>query len=92
MSSKGVDLKNTDTEISREDQLKINQFSRLNMRYHILKDDIKKLKDELENLQDAGSMIEESMGDPLKLFIGECLIEVDEDSATQYHEKLTEEK
>ena len=50
MSSKGVDLKNTDTEISREDQLKINQFSRLNMKYHILKDDIKKIKDELENL------------------------------------------
>ena len=37
-------------------------------------------------------MIEEAMGDPLKLFIGECLVDVDEDAATQYHEKLTEEK
>ena len=37
------------------------------------------MKDELENLQDAASLIEEAMGDPLKLFIGECLIEVDED-------------
>ena len=36
LATKGVDLKHTDTEISREDQLKINQFSRLNMKYHIL--------------------------------------------------------
>ena len=59
---------------------------------HITKQEIKALKDELENLQDAGSMIEESMGDPLKLFVGECLVEVDEDAATQYQEKLMEEK
>lgn len=32
------------------------------------------------------------MGDPLKLFVGECFINVDEDAATQYTEKLTEEK
>ena len=37
-------------------------------------------------------MIEESMGEPLKLFIGECLVEVDEDAATQYQERITEEK
>ena len=88
----GVNLGGADTEISREDQLKINNFSRLNMKFHVTKMEIKELKDELENLQDAGSMIEESMGDPLKLFIGECLVEVDEDAATQYQEKLCEEK
>ena len=71
-----------DTQISFEDQTKINNFSRLNMKYHITKQEIKGIKDELENLQDAGSAIEESMGDPLKLFIGECLVEVDEDAAT----------
>ena len=32
------------------------------------------------------------MGDPLKLFIGESLIDVDEDAATNYTEKITEEK
>ena len=52
------------------------------MKYHEVKENIKKLKDELENLEDAAGMIEEAMGDPLKLFIGECLIEVDEDAAT----------
>ena len=50
------------------------------------------LKDELENLVDAGAAIEEAMGDPLKLFIGEALIDVEEDTATDYHEKLTDQK
>ena len=81
-----------DTHISFEDQTKINAFSRLNMKFHITKQEIKSIKDQLENLQDAGSMIEESMGEPLKLFIGECMVEVDEDAATQYQEKLCEEK
>ena len=72
--------------------MKINQFSRLNMRYHQMREEIKALKDELENLVDAGSAIEEAMGDPLKLFIGESLIDVDETTAEGYHEKLTEEK
>ena len=81
-----------DTEISREDQMKINNFSKLNMKYHSLKEDIKKLKKDLENLEDAGNQIEESMGDPLKLFVGECFIDVDEDAATQYKEKMEEEK
>ena len=79
-----VNLQQADTEISRDDQMKINNFSKLNMKFHEVKFDIKKIKDELENLQDAGSMIEESMGDPLKLFIGECLVDVDEDAATRY--------
>ena len=62
------------------------------MKYFLLKDEIKKLKEELENLVDAGSMIEEAMGDPVKLFIGEALIDVDEEQAQLYHERLTEEK
>ena len=62
------------------------------MKYFLLKDEIKKLKEELENLVDAGSMIEEAMGDPVKLFIGEALIDVDEEQAQLYHERLTEQK
>ena len=82
----------SDTEISRDDQMKINAFSRANMKFNEKRIEIKALKDELENLQDAMSSIEESMGDPLKLFIGEALIDVDEDAATGYTEKITEEK
>lgn len=37
-------------------------------------------------------MIEESFGEGLKLFIGETLVDVDEDTAMKYQEKLTEEK
>ena len=51
------------------------------MKYHEIKDNIKKLKDELENLEEAAETIEEAMGDPLKLFVGECLVEVDEEAA-----------
>ena len=40
----------TDTQISLEEQTKINSFSRLNMKFHIKKAEIKALKDELENL------------------------------------------
>ena len=88
----GVNITKNDTEISREDQLKINQFSRINMKYNEIKGDIKKIKDELENLQDAQSTVEEAMGDPLKLFVGEALIDVDEDAANNYVEKIQEEK
>ena len=62
------------------------------MRYHEVKESIKALKKELEDLEDAASTIEEAMGDPLKLFVGECLVEVDEDAATSYAERVTEEK
>ena len=62
------------------------------MKYNEIKGDIKKIKDELENLQDAQSTVEEAMGDPLKLFVGEALIDVDEDAANNYVEKIQEEK
>ena len=81
-----------DTEISKEDQMKINRFSKMNMNFAVKQIEMKTLKDEIENLQSAADIIEESMGDPLKLFVGECMIEVDEDAATQYQEKLMEEK
>ena len=32
------------------------------------------------------------MGDPLKLFVGECLVDIDEEGAEQYVEKVIEEK
>ena len=93
MNMKSADnLQASDTQISRDDQMKINNFSKLNLKYNEMQFDIKKIKDELENLQDAEGMVEEAMGDPLKLFIGEALVEVDEDAAQGYVEKVTEEK
>ena len=49
------------------------------MKSHEYKKDIKKLKEDLDALEDASQMIEESFGEGLKLFIGECLVTVDED-------------
>ena len=62
------------------------------MRAHDLRDFIKKLRDDLDALQDAQQLIEESFGEGLKLFIGEALIDVDEETATEYLEKLVDEK
>ncbi len=62
------------------------------MRAHDLRRDIKKLRDDLDALQDAQQLIEESFGEGLKLFIGEVLIDVDEETAQGYYEKLVEEK
>mmetsp|Transcript_42095 Transcript_42095/g.30862 ORF Transcript_42095/g.30862 Transcript_42095/m.30862 type:complete len:111 (+) Transcript_42095:51-383(+) len=72
--------------------MKINMFSRLNMKSHELKGDIKRIKDELDALEDAKQLIEESFGEGLKLFIGESLIDVDEDQANEFYERVVEEK
>jgi hypothetical protein len=54
------------------------------MKAHELRGDIKKLKDELDALEDASQMIEESFGEGLKLFVGESLIDVDEETAKTF--------
>mmetsp|Transcript_24336 Transcript_24336/g.33196 ORF Transcript_24336/g.33196 Transcript_24336/m.33196 type:complete len:138 (-) Transcript_24336:89-502(-) len=88
----GVQLKKQDTEIQREDQVKICHFSRLNMKAQDLKYQIKKLKEEIDNLEDASFLIEESFGEGLKLHVGECFVTCEEDQATSYVEKLQGEK
>lgn len=45
----------------------------------------------MDALQDAELQIEESFGEGLKLMIGEALIDVDEETATKYQEKLMEQ-
>ena len=92
MRGAGVTLQKQDTQIERQDQDKINQFSRFNMKISELRDDVKKLKEEIENLQDAQELVEDSFGEGLKLFLGECFVTCEEDQATDYVEKLTEEK
>ena len=53
MKPAGVRVQKQDTQIDQQDQLKINEFSRCNMKYHDVKDEIKKLKEEIDNLVDA---------------------------------------
>ena len=85
-------LQKHDTQIERSDQEKICAFSRANMKASNLRDEMKKLKEDLDNLEDATMLVEESMGEGLKLFLGECFITVNEEQATQYVEKLQEEQ
>lgn len=61
------------------------------MKAHDLRKDIKRVKDQLDALQDAEQQIEESFGEGLKLMIGETLIEVDEEIATKYQQRLMEQ-
>ena len=79
MRSGGVKLQKQDTEIERLDQEKINAFARANLKAHELRGEIKKLKDEKDNLEDAALLVEESMGEGLKLFLGECFVTIDEE-------------
>ena len=92
MRASGVKLQKQDTEIERQDQEKINAFARANLKAHELRQEIKKIKEEMDNLEDAALQIEESMGEDIKLFLGECFVSVDEDQGTNYVEKVTEEK
>ena len=62
------------------------------MQSHDVRREVKRLKDELDALQDAQQLIEESFGEGLKLFIGEALVDVDEEAAQNYQEKLSEKK
>ena len=79
MKPQGMKLQKHDTEIDQNDQAKICQFSRANMRSSDLKDEVKKLKEEIDNLEDAAMLVEESMGEGLHLFLGECFVTVGEE-------------
>ena len=94
MRPAGVKLQKQDTQIEKVDQDKINHFSRLNMKYHDLEDQVKKLKEEIDNFGDANDIIDETLGeeDALKLFLGEAFVAVDEDAARNYVEKVNDEK
>ena len=78
----GVKLQKQDTHIERVDQEKINAFARANLKAHDLRGEIKKLKEEIDNLEDAALLVEESMGEGLKLFLGECFVTVDEEQGS----------
>ena len=90
----GIKLQKQDTQIEREDQEKINRFSRLNMKYHDMLEIVKKMKEEVENLTDARQAVEEAFGEDgaLKLFLGEALISVDDDAAASYIDQVEDEK
>ena len=50
------------------------------------------MKEEADNLEDAMGMVEESFGEEIKLFLGECFVTVDEEQGQKAVEDLIEQK
>lgn len=90
MRPAGVTLKKQDTQVEKADQDRINMFSKLNMKYHDMQEDVKKLKEELDNLVDAVAAIDETLGEEgaLKLWMTEAMVSVTDENATSYVEQL----
>jgi len=90
MRPAGVSLKKQDIQVEKADQDRINMFSKLNMKYHDMQEDVKKLKEELDNLVDAVAAIDETLGEEgaLKLWMTEAMVAVSDENATSYVEQL----
>jgi prefoldin subunit 4 len=83
------DVTEKDIEVRREDQVKINQFSRLNQKFQDLEEDIAALKEELSTFNNANEELMLCMDDGgIRLKIGESFFRVNEDYANEYLEDL----
>ena len=76
-------------EVTYEDQLKVNEFSRNNARMNELTQEIKARKSSLETLQDAADECELATeeGD-IKLVLGESFFDIDDEFASDHLAKL----
>eukprot|EP00438_Fugacium_kawagutii_P032955 Skav223865 [mRNA] locus=scaffold1226:140930:145722:- [translate_table: standard] len=83
-SSKMSDVEQKDIEVAREDQERINKFSRLNMKYDELDEDIVFIKKEVQAFKDAAEEIEGCMEeDGIMMKVGEAYTTVDEDAVLE---------
>jgi len=73
-------------QITWEDQKKINNFSRINLRFNELEKDIAEIKEEMNKLNDASDEI--FISDNINYVVGELFVEVTAEQA----EQLLEEK
>mmetsp|Transcript_88959 Transcript_88959/g.207042 ORF Transcript_88959/g.207042 Transcript_88959/m.207042 type:complete len:126 (-) Transcript_88959:93-470(-) len=78
-----------DIEVEKDDQQRINAFSRLNLRFDELDEEIKGLKKQVQTYKDAADEIDGCMEtDSTMMRIGEAFMPVDEDTATEKLNKL----
>lgn len=78
------DVEQKDIEVAREDQERINKFSRLNMKYDELDEDIVFIKKEVQAFKDAAEEIEGCMEeDGIMMKVGEAYTTVDEDAVLE---------
>eukprot|EP00287_Rhodomonas_sp_CCMP768_P013519 CAMPEP_0196722362 /NCGR_PEP_ID=MMETSP1091-20130531/4739_1 /TAXON_ID=302021 /ORGANISM="Rhodomonas sp., Strain CCMP768" /LENGTH=132 /DNA_ID=CAMNT_0042064043 /DNA_START=15 /DNA_END=413 /DNA_ORIENTATION=+ len=83
----------TDKEVSATDQADINAFSRLNVRYHDIEDDLKLKKEELVNLQDCSNELLMILDDEelVKVGVGESYADLNQEEAQEHVNALVEE-
>eukprot|EP00933_Yihiella_yeosuensis_P026248 TRINITY_DN2036_c0_g3_i2.p2 TRINITY_DN2036_c0_g3~~TRINITY_DN2036_c0_g3_i2.p2 ORF type:complete len:127 (-),score=39.49 TRINITY_DN2036_c0_g3_i2:66-446(-) len=87
-----TDVEQKDIEVDKDDQKRINRFSRLNARYDDLDLEIVELKKQVQTYKDATEEIEGCMEDEgICLKIGEAFTPVDEDAAVEKLAKLIEQ-
>ncbi|CAE8658206.1 unnamed protein product [Polarella glacialis] len=81
-----------DIEVEKDDQIRINKFSRLNLGYDDLDEEIKALKKSVQTYKDARDEIDACMEDEgILLKIGEAFTPVDEDSVGEKLGKLIDQ-
>lgn len=79
-------------DILREDQMRINKFSYLNMQNHELQREIKLVEEKVNALQDALDELEIAMESTAKVMIGETFVVISEEEALARLEKLKDVK
>ncbi|KAF4659404.1 Prefoldin subunit 4 [Perkinsus olseni] len=81
-----------DIDVTMDDQLRINRFSRLNQTYEEMEEEMLQLKEKLKLCDSAVEEVELCMDDDgLMLSVGECFVPVDEDQALENVENKKDE-
>mmetsp|Transcript_112492 Transcript_112492/g.223557 ORF Transcript_112492/g.223557 Transcript_112492/m.223557 type:complete len:126 (+) Transcript_112492:61-438(+) len=87
-----MSVEQRDIEVDKDDQQRINAFSRLNLRYDELDEEITSLKKNAQTYRDATEEIEGCMEDDgIMLRIGEAFTPAEEDFAVGKLTKLAEQ-
>ncbi|XP_060062715.1 prefoldin subunit 4-like [Ylistrum balloti] len=82
----------TDTQVTYQDQQKINKFARNNARLQDLRDEQENKKKELQNLEDAADelLMLEDESDAIPYQIGEVFVSLNTDTTNEMLEKAKE--
>ncbi|CAI0433893.1 unnamed protein product [Linum tenue] len=80
----------SETEVTWGDQQNINQFGRLNNRFHDLEEEIKAAKESNENLEDAGNELILTDEEVVRFQIGEVFAHVPRDEVETRIEEMKE--
>lgn len=80
-----------DNQVRREDQNRINQFSRLNTRKHQIQSQVQAHQQDLDRLEDAATDLMMGESSTVWMQLGDAWLQVSEDEATEHCEGKVEE-